>query len=543
MRNLVLLVACAGLAACAAATPAPSNFVGPGSAGSGAAATKAGGAADVTLEIGPSDSTTIKGVYFEPEAMGLPGMPMVQAKRKMTIDKHRAEIQKAKDPVVKQAEAAIVATMLYERSKNETGDAQKKTREEARQVLRDVQAAVADKVDETVLRMLGTYELILDDPAAAEKAWAALVTMSPKDKEAPNHRAWWAYTLLKQGKNAEALEVVKNDQLSEKQPELAYVTAWAKWRTGDMPGAWAAMVTAAKGWGGLPNLDIVQRDLILFAGRTGVDMQKALPDLKALLGKAPDQQYKIYSDLGLKAYQFAGRWTDAIAALEAAISAGGAKVPPEDLPTLRYFEAIFTVPLDDPAKATQFAKQAIEALPACGQKCQGKDTENLVLSVYGLARLFHLQYAMSVDERYKQPALDLYNAVVDKIPNAATNAQASKERDQLQRTIQAYAKKPPEGTHDKQAIGPLLSHHNQEVQACYEQYLSANAKLAGPLTLNLESDQTGTIKGASSDPKAGQADIAGVASCVIERAKTWKLPTRTKVGSTRIKISYVLQKR
>ena len=35
--------------------------------------------------------------------------------------------------------------------------------------------------------------------------------------------------LLKQYKNAEALAVVKGDTVSEKQPEHAYATAWAKW--------------------------------------------------------------------------------------------------------------------------------------------------------------------------------------------------------------------------------------------------------------------------------------------------------------------------
>jgi tetratricopeptide (TPR) repeat protein len=537
MRTWLFLVV--GLAACAGATPAPSGFVHNGS-GSGAAggAGKPGGPADVSIDIGP---TEIKGVFFEPEALGLPGMPMTQPKKKQTIDKHRAEIAKAKDPVVKQAEAAIVATLLYERSKSETGDTQKKTREDARQVLRDVLAAVGDKADETVLRMLGSYELLFEDYPSAEKQWAALVTAAPKDKEAPTNRAWWAYSLMKQGKNAEAVAALGPDKITEKMPDLSYVAAWAKWRTGDLPGAWSAMVTAAKGWGASPNLDIVQRDLILFAGRTNVAMAQALPDLSALLGKMPDQLYKIDSDLGLKSYQFSGRWVDGIGALEAALQAGGAKVPPEDKPTIRYFESVFTVPLDDPSKAAAFAKQALEALPGCGAKCQGKDEDNLMKSVYGMARLFHLAYATANDTRYQQPALDLYNAVVDKFKDPAQNKAASNDRDQLQRTIKVM--KPTDGTHDKQALDALLSHHNQEVQACYEQYLSANNKLAGSLALMLESDQSGAIKGAATEPKAGQADIAGVATCVLDHARKWKLPTRARPGTTRLKLMFTLAPR
>ena len=510
-------------------------------AGSGAPARPTGG--DVQIDLGSSDKFgDIKGVFFEPEALGLPGMPMTPPKKKLTIDKHRAEIAKAKDPVIKQAEAAIVATLLYERSKTESGDTQKKTRDDARQVLRDVVAAVGNQADETVLRMLGSYELLFEDYPSAEKAWGALVTAAPKDKELPQHQAWWIYSLLKEGKNDEALKAAATTTPTEKTPDLAYVVAWAKWRGGDGAGAWQSIVTAAKGWGANPNREAVERDVMLFAGRTGVSMDKALPDLQALLGKAPDQQYKIYSDLGLRAYQFAGRWADAVDALEKALAAGGAKTPPEDKPTIRFYEAKFTIPLDDPPTVAKRAKEALDALQACGAKCE-KDSQNLVLGVYAFARIFHLQYATSNDKNFQQPALDLYNASVDLIKDPAVMKQASSDRDQLQRTIKVMSQKPTDGTHSKDEVNALLQQHNQEVQACYEQFLSANSKLGGTLTLNLESDQTGLIKGASTQPAAGAGDMAGVATCVVEHAKKWKLPTRPQAGSTRIKLTYTLSKR
>jgi hypothetical protein len=46
------------------------------------------------------------------------------------------------------------------------------------------------------------------------------------------------------------------------------------------------------------------------------------------------------------------------------------------------------------------------------------------------------------------------------------------------------------------------------------------------------------VKGASTDPKAGLADMAAVAGCVAEHAKTWKLPKRGVPGMTRIKATY-----
>ena len=102
------------------------------------------------------------------------------------------------------------------------------------------------------------------------------------------------------------------------------------------------------------------------------------------------------------------------------------------------------------------------------------------------------------------------------------------------------------GTYTKEAIGTLVKRHNQEVQACYEQFLAANPKLGGALTLNLEANAQGQITGASSDPKAGAQDMAGVAGCVIERAKQWKLPKKINgngSGVARMKFGYTMSKR
>jgi len=241
MRILFLLLA--GLAACANATPGDTTpiKVGGGSGGAG----PGGKAADVALDMG----IDIKGAFYEPGALGRPGVPLVQAKQKMSLDKHRQAMTKAKDPVVKQAEAAIIATMLYEQAKSQTGDAQTKTTSDARQTMRDVAAAVGNDVDELTLHSLGSYDLLLLDFAAAEKDWGQLVATQPKAKDEMTNRAWWVYALLAQGKNKEALEAISAEPtpVTEKQPELAYVTAWAKWRGGDSAGAWPALMLAMKG--------------------------------------------------------------------------------------------------------------------------------------------------------------------------------------------------------------------------------------------------------------------------------------------------------
>ncbi len=527
---LCALVACGGT---------PDQKTTPTGGGTGSGGGKPAAAGDVTFDVGPID---VKGVVFEPEALGRPGMPLVEAKKKVTIEKQRTVFTSTKDPVQKEAQAAILATLLYQKSKDDKAN-EKALWTEARQALRDAATISKDKVDEITLRLLGSYELLLEDYPAAEKAWSALVNKAPKDKDAAYNRAWWAYSLLQQAKNADALAVVKDESVSAKQPELAYVTAWAKWRAGDDAGAWTAIVAAAEGWDKQsPSYDALVRDVYLFAGRANVSLAEITPKMYALFGaKQPRQQFEVLAKLGLQSYQYAGRWADAVAAIDAAFKIGGATVLPNETPVLRFQQADFTVRLDDPVASAAFAEQAIKALPTCGAKCSEKDKQDIVLGAFGMGAVFHSLYATSNDVRYYQPAHDLYAATVTLIMDEGRRNEAAKNQAILEATLKST--KAGTGTHDKTRIGPYLERHNQEVQACYEAALAANPKLGGRLTVTLESDQTGAIKGVTSDPKAGLADIAAVAGCATEHAKAWKLPKRGSAGNTRITLTYALSPR
>lgn len=530
---IALTAACGG-----GATEGPKTTTG---AGSGA---KPNAAGDVTFEV---PGIEIKGVMFEPEALGRPGMPLIDAKRVLTIDKQRQVFKDTKDPVTKEAQAAILATMLYRKSKDAKGEDQTTLLKEARDTLKEAAEVSKDKVDDITLRLLGSYELILEDYPAAEQAWGTLVKHAPKDKEALANRVWWAYSLVKSGKNAEALTALKDQVVPDKQPEIAamvaYVTAWAKWRTGDNAGAWTGIVAAAKGWGTLAQKDVVDRDVLLFAGRAGGSFTDVVATLMPLYGKTKDGQYEMFAKLGLQSYQYAGRWQDGVTAIDKAIEVEGDKVPVNDLPVLRYTQGDYTVRLDDPTTAAKFAKASLVALPACGTKCKDQDKENIVESVYIMGRLFHILYATAHDDRYYEPAHDLYAASVPLITmNDKLRTDAQKDQTNLDGTFKVM--KAGFGTHDPAALGALLKRHNQEVQACYEQALSGNPKLAGKLVVNLEADQSGAIKGVSTEPRAGLQDLAMVSGCIGERAKKWSLPKRANgqgaPSTTRISLAYVL---
>jgi hypothetical protein len=277
----------------------------------------------------------------------------------------------------------------------------------------------------------------------------------------------------------------------------------------------------------------------LIAARSNTPADQAAKELFAVFNaKQPAQQYEVLVKLGLRAYGNAGRWADAVATLEKAISVIGKTMPSNDVPVIRYSEADFMVRLDDPVTSAKYGKQAVDALPACGQKCAPKDQQDLISAVAGIARVFHFVYATSNDVRYFQPANDLYLLTIPVIMDPNVRAERNSDADKLQRTMKGM--KAGTGTHDAAAIKLLVERHNPEIQACYENALLANPKLGGNLVLNLESDATGAIKGASTEPKGGVADMAAVAQCTLEAGKSWKLPTRGMAGNTRIKVTYQL---
>jgi hypothetical protein len=143
---LVVAVGCGGGSAEGPAT---------NTGGTADAAKSGGGAADASFDVGP---IPIAGLLFEPEALGRPGMPMVDAKQKTTIEKQRKVVADAKDPVVKQAQAAVLATMIYRKAKDLKGDEQAAMLKDARQALIDSESGLkpTDKPDEITLRLTAT---------------------------------------------------------------------------------------------------------------------------------------------------------------------------------------------------------------------------------------------------------------------------------------------------------------------------------------------------------------------------------------------------
>ena len=139
------------LLAAAACGGAPETAKTPGGGSGSSGPAKPAAAGDVAFEVPTID---IKGMVFDPEALERPGMMLSPPKKKTTIEKLRDIVAKTKDTETRQALAIGLATMLYEKSKDDKPNADKELAE-ARQTLRDAVAAAGDKVDDLTLKFDG----------------------------------------------------------------------------------------------------------------------------------------------------------------------------------------------------------------------------------------------------------------------------------------------------------------------------------------------------------------------------------------------------
>lgn len=512
--------------ACGGAPAEPQQPTGDGAG----PAKPAGSEADLAIEL---PKVALKGAALGPEGLVRPPMPLTEGKKKLTIDKQRQALAKAKEAEEREGLSLILASSLYNASKAESGGKEKPILEEARQVMRDALKG-SPTPDLVTIRMLAVLEFILGDYVASAPLWGRLVTENPTNPEVDHFRTWWIYSLLISNQNAAALAAAKDVTPNLKAYELAYVTAWARWRAGEGLPAWTAMRAAAIGWPDKAKLkgSIIERDLVLFAGRTPVTIAEAVQVTSAFAGANSADQYSILFKLS-QSMSAAGRYPDTIAAVDAALRAVGPEVPKQDPPKLYFQQAELTLRFDDPVSGARLGKQALEALTACGAICT--DKSDVIAAVQRIATFYHSIYATSHDLRFYPPALELYNALI-----AASDAAKKPEVEKLAKQLEQTKKnvRAGGGIHDKEIVAALMGLHSQEVLACYEGILTSNPQLAGTIVLDLELDKTGAVTGSTSTPPAGDAELAAVAKCALGRAKVWRLPARGKPGVTRVKLTY-----
>jgi tetratricopeptide (TPR) repeat protein len=554
----------------------------------------------------------IQGMVLEPHAIRQPWVPTVAwppfYQDEDALEKQRGLVRRTKNPVRKQALTTVLAAMLYRAASPASSVlASPAMRDsallaEARRLLREVVQGLGDRtVDETTWRLLGTCDLLVGDYPAAEKTWQALVDRYPDSKDEPSHRAWLVYALLKQFKNTAALAAVAAERLDARHPELAYVTAWARWRAHDNAGAWEAMTAAVQRWDEaaavcrddrhacIVNTSYMdrrpfEREVRLLAGHANASLDQAMAVFAVLapdgFGGARVQRYELLRWLGL-GYGRAGRWTSGVAALDKAIEIGGNDIPPDDRVAIRAAQADFTVRLDTPELTAKYAVQAIDALSRCdtgqpvgagsptswalptgasiddlpslasqrqlqesvtAQGLQGAQRQGCLKvsadTVQRLHTIAQLFYQLHEATNDHRYYQPTYDLFAMTIPLLGNGATRARAQQEM-RKLEAGLAQSTSANHalDRTALHDLLVLHDEEVTACYEASLTAHPALTGGIALALEVDGRGAVQRATARPIEGGADLTAVAGCIAERARGWKLPVR---GGARLTLSYTL---
>jgi hypothetical protein len=537
MTRLVMLVSIAVLAGCPSTKQ---EGTGPGG-GKGD-----GPGADSKDDELTFDALELRGTYFNPEGLDRPNMLLAATPKKVTLDKQRAAYKKAK-PETKADEALVLATLLYQASQKETDDAKRlPLLEEARKALADAEpGAEAGKAKATVAHNLAALSYELGDMAGAADALQRAIEAAPDDPVAAERRGYLAYYRVRAGQNAEAAAAVKGLTPSKDAPEIAYAIAWAAWRTGDLPTARAGILAATQGWRSKGYLPALKRDVLVFSARAGMSADDAQALATAFAEHIKDQPHLKNKNNAIletlvfmhQSFKFSGRIAESILLVDR-IFALEQELAKADVHKLRLEQADAAKKLGRSTEMVAYAKQAADALAACGAECGAKDHEEAGKLIFGMARFSNYLYTTSQDARWYQAGKQLYDLYLA-IPGITDATNVKAEAATLE-TAYTKAKKNA-GTHDKNAIQLVLDGYASQVLGCYDLELQQDAKLGGSLTLKLEVSDKGVVTGASSEPGAGEEGVAAVARCAVDAARGWVFPARTRAGVTRIAVAYTLQ--
>jgi hypothetical protein len=493
--------------------------------------------------LGPGDETVdlgdvaITGQAFVPQVLESYGVVGVSSSRSLSVDAERAKLAATTDPKERQVEATVLATMLFAEA-NTRPDGRDALLGEAQRALAAAVAAAGPAPQPLALELLGRYSLFVGDLTSAERAWQTLVARSADGKDADVFRAWWIYTRLAQRRDADALALLAG-AATDRTPELGYVAAWVRWRGGDGVAAWAALKRVVVQWhdpvaasDNPERLRIAASEALRFAARTGAPLDDATAVMSALAGAEPLDVYQMWKQVA-EAMRFAGRWADAIAADDRAFALAGASAPEDDSVAIPLEQARFEARLGAPDAVVRYSAKAIRAISSCRATC-GR-TQDVYAQICVLAESMHAIYTSANDDRYYQPAHDLYALCAERVADHARHEELASNTTHLELSRQAL--RPHTGRLGRSNVKYLIANHDQEVQACYESALVANPELTGDFTLGLEIEQDGRVRTADAN-----RELAGVAGCVAAAAKAWAFPARGAFGVTRATIHYAFQR-
>lgn len=515
----------------------------------------------------------LTGLLFAPEALGRPGMLRVPRARTLTLVRQRKRVRPGARPV----EVHILASMLWEaadaliccaacaKGERACGDgcrpadaacdagrgcacsAEEAPQRAAREADLRAEAHIAlaklasaqgtGKADRTTLRMLATAAMGVGDLGGAEVVYRQLIERFPEQAEKTDLETWRVAALLRQGKLGDAAAAVEQWPSPPTDPLQAYMLAWVRFARREYTPARDAILAAAAAWTG-PGRPAVERDLLLILARGGAEADTAVSAVDKLVADDRARQRPLLERLA-KAYYFAGdprRAFDVLEQIRARVPSTPAGAA--ELVAVRFEQAEHQLRLGDPGRSAELIIAAHRELARCGKDCAGELANKVEDRLIKLATFFHSIYHESLDQRYYTAAETLYTHA----GSQQGTANAALARDSLANLRDARGRASPQnGKHGEQVLYQISLLRAEAIKGCYEAVLLADHKLSGLLSLTLEIDHTGAVKGAASEPAAGLDGVPAVAACAIEHARRWTFPSRTVPGKTTIRLPYLLR--
>jgi hypothetical protein len=488
---------------------------------------------DVAIDAG---QVALTGERYQPAAVPPPSMLLVRGPRKATLERLRAAVARSRGDrragAAKRAlDVHLLATALFEAARIDPAR-RAALLAEAQAAVAEVRARDGAATDEVTLVMGAALAFAVDDAAGAEPYLAELSARFGDRSSGLAAKTQLAYARLRDGDDAIALALVSGQTPAAARPEQAYVIAWTRLRAGDGPGAAAAITLAAQGWTAAASQAAIDRDFVLMHAASGLPLAVSADAVAAVSG-APARQAALFTQLAT-AYGFAGRPAQAAEALARALA-----VTPTPTPAATAVGRRMIAEFVRRTGTTEQQRAAWLAALDAARACVGCADEHQAIGDAVAARAVeaHTVFATTGDLGYRALADELYQRFAA-LPEAAARADRARVAEYAADFARLSA--PTDNTQYGDVVPALLAVRQAEVLGCLEAGLQRDPSSGGILRLTLEVDRAGAVTGAATEPARGEGGLAGVAGCVEDRARQWRLPTRPRPGIARITVRYVL---
>lgn len=509
--------------------------------------------ASYAFEVGP---IPLHGERLQPHALSTLEWPRVAPNRSLAAQQRRFDSARND---AKEKEGQDLATLLWY-SEPGNSDAAKPAREKARLVLRELTRR--GSASEATLEMLTVSERAVGDDAAAITVYDQLILRFPTSSRHWRYRAVRAWLELRHGTLDRAKEILTGADLGAAATPSAvqYVTAWIRFRSGDLVGAHAQSVIASQTWSDLASWDALRNEVYLLGAFAGAKPEYMLQVLDDLI-KGPPRREQGTLKVRTKTVVKGGKRTDVteesvisysrsweIVSLGEAYLRAGRTGDAETIISKALGDKPFTsgraeLVLANIADLTGRPLDAAAHLEAAATHVAGADVSNsagdtasmkqeLASRTLALARGYRAFFAVTGVRSYADAAGKLF-ALYATLPARADAADVATEAARL-----GDVREVATPSDYRAAVVDGWTGRTALLDACVERTVQADPTAGGAVIVAAHSSADGQLTLDSLQPEAGEQGLAAIAACVRDRVLAWRMPWPTPTGRVSLTVKF-----